>query len=210
MYNYYSQPQTNRELIESLKINWVLNTPAIEKALLKYDRKLFIPTEFAAQSYLDQPIEIGSGQTISQPFTLAFMLELLNVQSGDKILDIGSGSCWSTALLAGLAGEKSQVTGLEIRKSVWKFGSKNLQQFTLNNVRNILAVDGQVGLSKKKFDRILVSAAAQTLSEELVKQLKIGGIMVIPVQHSIFKITKLRSRIELEEYPGFSFVPMLV
>ncbi|MEI7579724.1 MAG: class I SAM-dependent methyltransferase, partial [bacterium] len=166
MYNYYSQPQTNRELIESLKINWVLNTPAIEKALLKYDRKLFIPTEFAAQSYLDQPIEIGSGQTISQPFTLAFMLELLNVQSGDKILDIGSGSCWSTALLAGLAGEKSQVTGLEIRKSVWKFGSKNLQQFTLNNVRNILAVDGQVGLSKKKFDRILVSAAAQTLSEE--------------------------------------------
>jgi protein-L-isoaspartate(D-aspartate) O-methyltransferase len=201
----------NQELINYLKEK-VLKTPEIVSAFLKIDRKNFIPEDLKNEAYNDYPLPIGQGQTISQPYTVAFMLELLETKKGQKILDIGFGSGWTTCLLAEIVSQSGKVYGIEIVPEVFEFGKKNIEKYNFfeKGRVEIFLQDGSKGLKEfAPFDRILVSASAQKIPETLIKQLNNNGILVIPVLDGIYKITKNNDKIEKEYYPGFVFVPLI-
>ena len=199
-----------QELIDSMIVSGVLKTPQIIEAFKKIDRKYFVPEHFAKQIYIDAPLPIGKDQTISQPSTVAFMLEHLNPKEGDKILDIGSGSGWTTSLLCQIIGKGGDVTGVERVDELVQTGKKNLSQFHFGKNCRIQKAANQLGIPGEYFDKILVSASAKEIPEQLFDQLKIGGILVIPVQNSIFKFKKVsQTQIDTQEFPGFVFVPLI-
>ncbi|MBU0535319.1 protein-L-isoaspartate O-methyltransferase [Patescibacteria group bacterium] len=202
--------KTNQELIEHLKSVGILKTPEIISAFEKADRVDFIKLRDKSIAYEDIPLDIGYDQTISQPLTVAFMLEELEPNKGDSVLDIGSGSGWTAALLAYIVGENGKVAGLEIIPELVDFGLSNIQKYKLDHVKIEEAERGVLGKPGQKFDRILVSASARKLPEELILQLKPNGTLVMPVGNSIFKITKsLEGVVSMQEFPGFVFVPLL-
>ena len=131
MPNYY---KLYDGLIWSLKQRGVLNSPKLEQAFRKYPRYYFLPQDLVHQAHIDAPIHIAEGQTASQPYTIAFMLELLNVQPGNFVLEIGYGSGWQTALLSYLVGKQGVVFATEVRESLCKFGARNIERFRLENV----------------------------------------------------------------------------
>lgn len=203
---------THRKLVKHLQECGVLNTPQIIQALLKTDRADFVPSERRDRAYGDYPLPIGEGQTISQPSTVALMLEMLSPKKGQKILDVGCGSGWTTALLSRMVGEEGVVYGLEIKPSLVEFGRSNLKEANIENAEILQAKKHVLGLPKQApFDRILVSAAAeQKIPEELIEQMAKGAIMVIPVGGSIFKVVKTEDgEVEQEERMGFRFVPLI-
>lgn len=200
----------NLQLIEHLIHSGVLHTSSFIQAFKTCDRKLFIPEELHSLAYADHPLPIGEGQTISQPSTVAIMLELLQPQSGDRILDIGSGSGWTTALLATIVGENGFVEGLERIPYLIEYARKTLQKAHITNVSIEEAQKHVVGKPNELYDRILVSASAQSMPKKLFAQLKKGGIMVVPVKNSLWRVTKqYDDSIDLYELSGFSFVPLI-
>ena len=123
-----------KALVEKLIKEGVLKTSQIIEAFLANDRKYFIPAGLHSEAYVDAPLPIGRGQTISQPYTVAFMMELLDPRPGQKILDVGFGSGWTTAILAKIAGRAGRVYGLEIVHEIFKLGKRNLAQFAYSNI----------------------------------------------------------------------------
>jgi len=204
--------KSNQDLIDSLKERGVLKTKEIIDAFLKIDRKNFVKEEHFAQAYFDIPLATFMGQTISQPYVVAFMLELLQPQKKQKILDIGFGSGWTTCLLAKISGENSKVYGIEIVPEVFEFGKKNIEKYNFiqKGIVEVFLRDGSKGLPEKSpFDRILVSASTKKIPEELISQLKNNGILVIPDLEGIWKIKKINGKIEKEYHYGFVFVPLV-
>lgn len=201
---------TKRQLTEHLEENTkVLRTSEIKKAFEKIDRVDFVPEDYKEEAYEDYPLPIGFEQTISQPTTVAFMLELLDVKPNSQVLDVGSGSGYTTALMAVVAA-KGSVLGLEIIPELAQMGKINIAKYKFPNAK-IEYNDGNSILTAdvKKFDRILVSAAAKEIPQNLLNILKPGGIMVIPVGRSLFKIIKKENgENEISEYPGFAFVEL--
>ncbi len=197
-------------LITSIIRNGILRTPHIIEAFYQIDRIDFVPADMREHTYEDIPLPIGHGQTISQPSTVAFMLEHLMPQSGQRILDIGTGSGWTTALLCRIVGEEGRVRGFERVKALVEMGRDNLARYSHSSNCTIEKATAALGAPGEKFDRILVSAAAEELPLTLVDQLAIGGRLVIPVQHSIEIITKVsEDDIRSESIYGFRFVPLL-
>jgi len=151
------------------------------------------------------------GQTISQPTTVAIMLELLHPKHGNKILDIGSGSGWTTALLACAVGDEGYVEGVERIPSLVEYGRHSLKRAHIDNASIDFADPNVLGKPEHLYDRILVSASANELPSELLKQLKPGGTLVIPILESVWRITKDKSGIlHHYELPGFRFVPLIL
>ncbi len=199
----------NRELIDHLIKRRVLVSETIIDALSSIDRINFVRPEELNRAYMDNPLSIGYGQTISQPYTVVFMLELLQPEKGNKVLDIGSGSGWTTALLAYIVQKEGSVLGMEKASDLVKFGKSNIEKYNFTNAK-IVQSGEELGKPEEQFDRILVSAAAREVPDELVNQLKIGGRMVIPVQSSIYKVDKVsEDQVEKDENYGFSFVPLI-
>jgi len=202
--------KNNRELIASMIEKGALKSPQIVEAFEKIDRKNFIPEDFREHIYIDRPLPIGKDQTISQPSTVAFMLEQLQPQAGEKILDIGSGSGWTTALLCQIVGKEGSVLGLERHDELVKRGQENLSKLDLGEHCRIEKAGKELGKPGETFDKILVSASAEEIPEELFAQLKTGGILVIPVKNSIFRFKKISdTKVEAMEFPGFVFVPLI-
>jgi protein-L-isoaspartate(D-aspartate) O-methyltransferase len=169
-------------------------------------RENFIPQEKTYLAYEDMALPIGYGQTISQPFTIAFMLKLLEINQGQRILEVGSGSGYVLALINKIE-NNLEIHGTEIVKELYT-ESKN----RLNNFKNIHIhyTPNKLGLpNKPQFNRILVSASANETPLELIDQLNDPGIMVCPIRESIFKISKKEGIIKKVEYPGFIFVPLI-
>ena len=200
-------------LIRDLIYEGYLKTDRVIAAFSKIKRVDFVPEELQSASQANIPLPIGQGQTISQPLTVAFMLEKLEPLLGDKVLDIGSGSGWTTALLAHIVGKKGKVVGIERIKSLCDFGTNNISKyhFIEGGRAKIICADGSKGyINEAPYDRILVSAAAEEMPKDLKKQLKIGGRLVVPVKGSIWMIEKKSEKVfHEEEYPGFAFVPLV-
>ncbi len=200
-------------LIDSLiKEGW-LKTPRIIGAFKKIKRIDFLPEDMKDLAELNEALPIDFGQTISQPLVVAFMLEQLQPEAGEKILDIGSGSGWTTALLAEIVGEKGKVIAVEVVPELKEFGEKNASKYNFikKGIVEFICDDGHKGCEKEApFDKILVSATAVKIPETWKKQLKIGGRIVIPINSSIWLfIKKNETEFEKKEYPGFVFVPLI-
>jgi protein-L-isoaspartate(D-aspartate) O-methyltransferase len=200
-------------LIEGLiKEGW-LNTPRIIEAFRKIKRKDFLPKGMEDLAELNEALPIGFGQTISQPLTVAFMLEKLQPEKGNKILDIGSGSGWTTALLAEIVKEEGKIIAIEIIPELKEFGEKNVAKYNFIEKGRVefICGDGSKGYPKEApFDRILVSAASSQILQAWKEQLKIAGRIVAPVGSSIWLlIKKSEKKFIEEEYPGFAFVPLI-
>lgn len=202
--------KTNKELIDYFVEDGVLKTPTIIDAFYKIDRINFVTDEQKPMAYVDMPLPIGKGQTISQPYTVAFMLELLQPATGQKILDVGSGSGYTTALLAHIVGMSGKVFAVERIRSLKAFGEQNVKKLGFENVE-FLAEDASAKLPNQIFDRILAGAAAfGEIPERWKKELKEGGILVAPVNNDIIKLIKApNGSFRKERYPGFIFVPLL-
>ncbi|MGE5297867.1 MAG: protein-L-isoaspartate O-methyltransferase [Acidobacteriaceae bacterium] len=200
----------NTESLVALLIkNKILRTPLIIEAFLDVDRKDFVPDHLQKEAYEDKPLPLSQGSTISQPSTVAFMIELLQPQVNDKILDVGSGSGYTTALLSEIVTETGLVFGVERSEDVLELGRKNLKKYGFPHAE-IKKAGKVLGLEEEApFTRILVSAEAHELPKELVSQLTLNGCMVIPVKNSVLKVKKIGpNALEIEEYPGFAFVPL--
>ena len=187
-----------------------IRTPAVLKALRETPRHLFVPEALRRSAYNDHPLPIGHGQTISQPYIVASMTELLGVRPGDKVLEIGTGSGYQTAILARLAG---RVYSMEIVGPLAKEAAARLKEMGLRNVE-VRAGDGYQGWPEEApFDRIIVTAAPPELPPALLAQLKNGGRLVAPVgrewQELVVVDKDLDGRIrQRTEYPVV-FVPMV-
>lgn len=182
----------------------------LDRAFQKIHREDFLPENLREQAKIDAPIPIGFEQTNSQPSTVYQMLEWLEAKKGDRVLDVGSGSGWTTALLADIVGSKGYVFGVEKIPELVEFGRENCSKLSIKNI-SFFQSKNTIGLSDyAPFDRILVSASAQKLPTELISQLVIGGKLVIPVQNTILEILKTKDNdYKVTEHPGYVFVSLL-
>jgi protein-L-isoaspartate(D-aspartate) O-methyltransferase len=213
-------------LIDSLiKEGWLKN-PRIIEAFRQIKRVDFLPEDSKDLAELNEALPIGYGQTISQPLVVAFMLELLDPQPGEKILDIGSGSGWTTALLAHIvsgglnskfkiqnAKLKGKVIAIDIISELVEFGKKNVAKYNFieRGIVEFICTDGSKGYKKESpYDKILASASARKLPQAWKEQLKVGGRIVTPIGTSIWLfVKKSENDFEEIEYPGFVFVPLI-
>lgn len=204
-------------LVQQLVDEGVLRTPAITAAFKAIDRRDFVREELLPDAYVNAPLPIGLGQTISQPFTVAYMLELLSPQAGDNILDVGSGSGWQTALLAHIVGPEGHVTALEIVAELYEWGKQNVAKYSFLE-KGIVEMHGMSGLNgypkRAPFDRIIAAASGETVPEAWLGQLKVGGRIVAPVGSSILQLIKKSDappagEWERRDHPGFAFVPLV-
>jgi protein-L-isoaspartate(D-aspartate) O-methyltransferase len=174
-------------------------------------RKDFLPPDVRAQADRDAPLPIGCGATNSQPWTVQFMLELLHVEAGNKVLDVGSGSGWTTALLAHLTGHTGAVVGVELVPELVAMGRSNMPSAL--TWAHIEQADPHVlGIpSGEPYDRILVSADAGMIPVELEDQLAVGGRMVVPADGVMWVVDRDRHDFHREPVFGyrFGFVPLI-
>jgi protein-L-isoaspartate(D-aspartate) O-methyltransferase len=200
------------ELVDELVKGGYLKTPTLIDAFKSVDRKLFVPAEHKDEAYENKPLPIGFDQTISQPLTVAFMLELLQAQPGDKILDIGAGSGWQSALLSYIVGETGKVVGMERIAELRNSAVDNLMNLPELDSRVAMMIgDGSVGYAPEApYDRIIAAAMSEEIPTEWKDQLKIGGTLVAPVGQSIVVMRKVTpEKFETNSYLGFSFVPLI-
>jgi protein-L-isoaspartate(D-aspartate) O-methyltransferase len=186
--------------------------PHVDEAFAAVDRADFLLPRDRVDAGYDGPIAIGHGQTNSQPRTVRAMLELLEVETGHRVLDVGSGSGWTTALLAQLVGPSGSVLGVELVPELAERGADNLagQDTPWASIRpadpDVLGIP-----SEAPFDRILVSAAARSLPDELVEQLTDDGVMVVPVNAAMTRVRRTGpdpTDVEITTHGSYSFVPL--
>lgn len=175
-------------------------------------RHYFLDPAFEQKAYEDRAFQIGAGQTISQPYTVAYQSQLLEVKQFDKILEVGTGSAYQACVLAELG---AQVFTIERQKELFKYNNHFFFLKEYPKIKRFLG-DGFEGLpSYAPFDKVIITAAAPFIPPKLIDQLKIGGIMVVPVDREdkncqiMQRITKNADGIKIEEFEDFSFVPML-
>ena len=209
MQDTYKHKGQRKKLIEELKSQGIIDTNVIA-AMLKIPRHFFMDISFDTLAYKNKAFQIGSGQTISQPYTVAFQTQLLNIKKNEKVLEVGTGSGYQTAVLVELG---ARVYSIERQKDLYMQTQSLLPQ--LGYEAQFFYGDGYKGKpTYGPFDKIIVTAGAPYIPEELKKQLKIGGIMVIPIgdnkQQKMFSIVKLsETEFKETEFGDFLFVPML-
>jgi protein-L-isoaspartate(D-aspartate) O-methyltransferase len=187
-----------------------MDDAALDDAFAAVRREEFLPADQRRFAALDRPLPIGHGQTNSQPSTVLRMLQLLDVAPGQRVLDVGSGSGWTTALLGRLVGPTGQVLGVERHAELAEWGAANLRRQAMPWASIRPAEPDVLGLpDAAPFDRVLVSAGARTLPQELVAQLGEAGRMVIPVGGRMLVVRRDGERVEVDRHGSYSFVPLL-
>jgi protein-L-isoaspartate(D-aspartate) O-methyltransferase len=186
---------------------------AVEAAFAAHPRVGFLPRSVRRRASYDGPLPIAAGQTNSQPRTVEAMLRLLEVEPGQRVLDVGSGSGWTTALLAELVGPTGSVLGLERVADLVVTGAENVEAAGMPWARVRAAVPGVLGAPDEgPFDRVLVSAMATRLPSELVEQLTPDGILVVPVGGRMVRVVRDDSAPDgllLSEHGHYRFVPLV-
>lgn len=220
-------------LIDSLIKDGYLKTPEIIEAFKGIDRADFVLENHKEAAYINSPLPIDYGQTISQPLVVAFMLELLEPKRNEKILDVGAGSGWTCALLAYIASggepmssikyrisktngddKQGNIVGIERIPELARMAEKNLAKYSFikEKIVRVILGNGSKGYKKEApYDKILAGATAKgDIPLDWKKQLKIGGRIVAPVENSIIVIDKTgKDEYSRKEYFGFSFVPLI-
>lgn len=205
----YLHKGKRRALVQEIKSKGIKSERVME-AINTLPRHFFFDSALISHAYEDKAFPIGEGQTISQPYTVAFQTELLDIKPGDKVLEIGTGSGYQACILHLLGAE---VFTIEYQKKLFEKTQKFLIRLGIQ--MKLFYGDGTGGLPQHApFDKIIVTAGAPVVPEALIQQLKIGGILVIPVgdrrRQAMVKITKKsKSEIHREEFEGFAFVPLL-
>jgi protein-L-isoaspartate(D-aspartate) O-methyltransferase len=180
-------------------------------AVRKVKRHLFVPPSERSAAYADYPLPIGEGQTISQPYMVALMTEELRLKEGERVLEIGTGSGYQAAVLAEMG---MDVRTLEIRKRLADSAQKRLQELGYRNVK-VKYGDGYFGWQEEgPFDAIMVTAAANHIPPPLLKQLREGGRLIIPLGSTTYYqtltlVTKVKGELNVRHITGVSFVPMV-
>ncbi len=206
----YRHKGLRNQLVKQL-VEKGINDENVLNAIGAIPRHFFLDTAFQEWAYQDKAFRIGREQTISQPYTVAYQTELLSIEKNQKILEIGTGSGYQSAVLSVLGAD---VYSLERHRPLYLSAKKLLNQLGCQNVI-CFHKDGNDGLTKyAPYDRIIVTAAASSIPEVLLDQLAVGGKLVIPVgekEQIMLRITKLSNEDEfdIEKFEKFQFVPML-
>ncbi|UPS90660.1 MULTISPECIES: protein-L-isoaspartate(D-aspartate) O-methyltransferase [unclassified Bizionia] len=198
-----------QQLVQVVKDKGITNTDVLN-AIGKIPRHLFMDSGFLDHAYQDKAFPIAADQTISQPYTVAFQTELLQIEKGDKILEIGTGSGYQTAVLCELG---AQVYSIERQHELFKKTSKFLPKLGYR-AKKLIFGDGYIGLKEEApFKGIIVTAGAPFVPNPLLSQLAVGGRLVIPVGDDVQTMTlfirKGIKEFEKHEYGEFRFVPLL-
>jgi protein-L-isoaspartate(D-aspartate) O-methyltransferase len=187
----------------------VTSLDPVAEAFRAVPRAGFLPRRFRRRASYDGPIDIGHGQTNSQPRTVEDMLRLLDVRPGQRVLDVGAGSGWTTALLAHLVGASGRVRGVELVPELVATGAANLAATGQGWATIEQAAAGVLGLPEEApFDRVLVSAEAREVPEELVEQLTEGGRMVVPVNGVLLLVVRAGDGTRVSRHGYYRFVPL--
>lgn len=200
-----------REMVEhDLKGRGITDKKVLE-AMAGIPRHLFVDDNLRKKAYEDHPLPIGEGQTISQPYVVALMTEALHLKSTDRVLEIGTGSGYQAAVLAEIV---NHVYTIEIRKSLTEKASKRLKELGYKNIE-VKYGDGYFGWKKHgPFDAIIITAAANHIPPPLIKQLKDGGRLIVPLGPTVYfqtltLVKKVRNDLKVKQMGSVRFVPMI-
>ena len=198
-----------KQLVDQLKDKGINDTKVLD-AIATVPRHLFMDPALEDYSYLDKAFPIAAGQTISQPYTVAFQTQLLKVKKGEKVLEIGTGSGYQASILVNLG---VKLYSIERQQELYKKASRLLNNLGLKPKKTIFQ-DGTLGLAEHSpYDAIIVTAAAETVPKIFLDQLSVGGRLVIPVgknSQKMIRYTKIKeNKIKREVFGNFRFVPLL-
>ena len=205
--------EDRKELVEVLERRGYIKTKKVKKAMEKVPREIFLPEHNREYAYMDTPQPIGQGQTISAPHMVAMMIEALDLEEGQKVLEVGGGRGYHAAVISEIIGDKGEVYTVELLESLGNSAKKALSEAGYDNVHVVIG-DGSKGYKKESpFDRISVACGAPSIPSPMIKQLKEGGKILIPVGGSMYqeliKATKVKKgKIKKEELGGVVFVPL--
>lgn len=200
------------QLINNLILKGYLQSDLVTDAFSEIQRIEFVPEDFHSSADADIPFPIGFGQCIPQPQIVATMLELLDVERGNHILEIGSGSGWVTALLAFMVGKNGKVTSMESSEELLDLAKENVDkyQFVKRGIVEFFLKRKNDDFPKHgPYDRIVVNVSLKEISDDLKNQVGEGGIMVIPLYNDLWRLKKQEDgSFKKDVYSGFSFMPL--
>ncbi|GAB6054916.1 protein-L-isoaspartate O-methyltransferase [Methanobacterium movens] len=205
-----------KELVARLESYGIIRSPSVKKAMETVPREEFLPEEFQSRAYLDQPLPIGEGQTISAPHMVAIISEKLDLKKGMNVLEIGTGFGYNAAIVAEIIGEEGHLYSIERISSLAEVAKKNLKLTGYDKRVTVIVGDGTKGLpAHAPFSRIYVTAGAPDIPESLKNQLEIGGKLIIPVGSSNYNqeliiIDKIgENKFKSKKLGGVAFVPLI-
>lgn len=202
------------ELVDGLVRRGYITKCEVAEALRKVPREEFVPRSLMDEAYIDTPLPIGSGQTISAPHMVAMMAEALDLRPGQKVLEVGGGSGYHAAVTAELVSPGGHVFTVERLPALVEFARDNIARTGYSDSVTVILSDGSVGLpSEAPFDRIFVACGAPAVPEPLKSQLKDGGLMLVPVggrmYQNLVKIERRGDRYISQDLGGCVFVPLV-
>ncbi|MBU4535864.1 MAG: protein-L-isoaspartate(D-aspartate) O-methyltransferase [Euryarchaeota archaeon] len=205
-----------KELVARLESYGIIHSPSVKKAMETVPREEFLPEEFQSRAYLDEPLPIGEGQTISAPHMVAIISEKLALKKGMNVLEIGTGFGYNAAVVAEILGEEGHLFSIERINSLAETAKENLKRTGYAKRVTVIVGDGTRGLPEfAPFSRIYVTAGAPDIPESLKNQLEIGGKLIIPVGSSnynqeLIMIDKIsENKFESKNLGGVAFVPLI-
>jgi len=207
------ESERNR-LVNDLKFRGYITSSAVEDAMRRVPREEFLPDDLREEAYIDSPLPIGEGQTISAPHMVAIMAEHLDLEPGQKVLEVGTGSGYHAAVCAELIAPDGLMYSVERIASLASFAEDNLKRTGYARLVTVVLGDGSKGLpDHAPYDRIFVAAGAPSVPSPLTAQLAQGGKLLVPVgsrwYQDLIRVTKKGTKLEKENLGGCVFVPLL-